>query len=198
MQFDREVLERMFATIGQRAIDAGKLVEIAVYGGAALVLTLPGRVATRDIDAVFEGDAGWLRQTVAELGEEHGWPADWLNDAVKGFLSSRDREDEARSLFRTYPSERKPGLRVFLASPRYLFAMKCLAMRVGGVDETQDRTDIVALARHLGITNADEAIQLVCEYYPHARISPKTQFGIEDIFGTNSAKPDAPNESSSP
>ena len=70
MQFDREVLELMFATIGQRAIDAGKLVEIAVYGGAALVLTLPGRVATRDIDAVFEGDAGWLRQTVAELGED--------------------------------------------------------------------------------------------------------------------------------
>jgi hypothetical protein len=67
MQFDREVLERMFAAIGQRAIDAGKLVEVAVYGGAALVLTLPGRVATRDVDAVFAGDAGWLRRTVAEM-----------------------------------------------------------------------------------------------------------------------------------
>ena len=132
------------------------------------------------------------------LGQEYGWPADWLNDAVKGFLSARDREDEARSLFRTYPSERKPGLRVFLASPRYLFAMKCLAMRIGGVDETQDRADIEALARHLGIKNADDAIQLVCEYYPHSRISPKTQFGIEDIFGAPSSKREAPNEPNSP
>jgi hypothetical protein len=155
-------------------------------------------VATRDVDAVFAGDAGWLRRTVAEIGDEYGWPADWLNDAVKGFLSPRDRYDEARSLFRTYPSETEPGLRVFVAAPRYLFAMKCLAMRIGGVDATQDRADIEALARHLGIKNADDAIQLVCEYYPHARISPKTQFGIEDIFGAPSARSGARNEPNSP
>ena len=117
------------------------------------------------------------------LGQEYGWPADWLNDAVKGFLSARDREDEARSLFRTYPSERKPGLRVFLASPRYLFAMKCLAMRIGGVDETQDRADIEALARQLGIATAGEALKIVCDYFPQSRVSAKTRFGIEEIFG---------------
>jgi hypothetical protein len=131
-------------------------------------------------------------------GDEYGWPADWLNDAVKGFLSPRDRDDEARSLFRTYPSETEPGLRVFVAAPRYLFAMKCLAMRIGGVDATQDRADIEALARHLGIKNVDDAIQLVCEYYPHSRISPKTRFGIEDIFGAPSARPGVGNDPNSP
>jgi hypothetical protein len=143
MHFDRHVLEQVFAEIGQKAVDAGKLVEIAVYGGSALVLTLPGRVATKDVDAVLQGDPEWLRRTAREIAQQRGWPADWLNDAVKGFLSSKDQEIAARSLFRTYPCEQNPGLRVFVASPRYLFAMKlamkCLAMRIGGVDDTQDR-----------------------------------------------------------
>jgi hypothetical protein len=181
MQFDRHQLEQAFGRIGQRAIRAGKLVEIAIYGGSALVLTLPGRVATRDVDAVFQADAAWLRQTAIEVASECGWPDD--NDAVKGFLSAKDNDSEARHLFRTYPSEQQPGLRVFVASPRYLFAMKCLAMRLGGVDETQDRVDIESLARHIGITDAKDALTIVCEYYPQSQIPPKTRFGIEEIFG---------------
>ena len=72
MQFDREVLERVFAAIGQRALDASKLVEVAVYGGAALVLTLPGRAATRDVDAVFQGDSGWSRSVRSMAGQPIG------------------------------------------------------------------------------------------------------------------------------
>jgi hypothetical protein len=181
-RFDRVTLEDAFHALGEMAAEAGRLVEIAVYGGSALVLTLSNRVATRDVDAVIQNDAGWLRNAVAVIAEERGWPPDWLNDGVKGFLSHRDRDAEARMLFRSYPGEETAGLRVFVASPRYLFAMKCLAMRIGGVDETRDRADIEALAREIGVTTAEQAIAIVAQFYPAAQISPKTQLGIEEIF----------------
>jgi hypothetical protein len=40
-RFDRSTLEGAFQALGQMAAKAGRLVEIAVYGGSALVLTLP-------------------------------------------------------------------------------------------------------------------------------------------------------------
>ena len=183
MAFDRIALESAFAAIGTRALADHRLVEIAVYGGAALVLTLEGRVATQDLDAVVQNDAAWLRNVVAGVAHERGWREDWLNDGVKGFLSGHDAEPHAKRLFRSFPSEQQPGLRVFVAQPAYLFAMKCLAMRIGGVDVTQDRSDITMLARVLNITDAEQALALVARYYPAQRISPRTQFGIEEIFG---------------
>ncbi len=180
-----ETLERAFHELGSKARGAGKIVEIAIDGGSALVLTLPGRVATKDVDAVVDQDRTWLRQAVADLTEAKGWPPDWLNDGVKGWLSHRDADPDAKRLFKTYPSEDEPGLRVFVASPTYLFAMKCLAMRIGGADETQDRSDIEALARTIGITTADQALAIVSGYYPRSQISPKTQYGIEEIFGVS-------------
>ena len=178
----REALENAFVALGQKARLDQKIVEIAVYGGSALVLILPGRAATRDVDAVMTSDSAWLRKAAAALADENGWPSDWLNDGVKGWLSHRDLDPEAKRLFRTYPSEDEPGLRVFVASPQYLFAMKCLAMRIGGVDETQDRSDIEALAREIGVTTASQALEIVSQYYPSSMISPKTQLGIEEIF----------------
>jgi hypothetical protein len=179
---NRDSLESAFAGLGRKARDADKIVEIAVYGGSALVLTLPGRVATKDVDAVIDRDADWLRQAAAELAEQRGWPRDWLNDGVKGWLSHRDRDPDAKALFKTYPSEGEPGLRVFVASPHYLFAMKCLAMRIGGVDQTQDRADIEALAREIGVTSAEQALDIVSRYYPLSKVPPKTQYGVEEIF----------------
>jgi hypothetical protein len=182
-----DVLEQAFHELGLKARAADKIVEIAVYGGSALVLTLPGRAATKDVDAVVQQDAAWLRRAVADLAEEKGWPANWLNDGVKGWLSERDTDPEAKRLFKTYPSEDEPGVRLFVASPAYLFAMKCLAMRVSGVDETQDRSDIESLARVLGIATAEQALQALSHYYPGSQVSPKTQYGIEEIFEQMSA-----------
>jgi hypothetical protein len=178
----RQNLESAFCELGLKARAADKIVEIAVYDGSALVLTLPGRAATKDVDAVMHHDQVWLREAVAALAEEKGWPPDWLNDGVKGWLSHRDADPEAKQLFKTYPSEDEPGLRVFLASPHYLFAVKCLAIRIGGVDGSQDRSDIETLARHIGIVTVEQALDIVSQYYPLLRISPKTHFGIQEIF----------------
>jgi hypothetical protein len=184
----RQDLESAFQALGLKAREENRIVEIAVYGGSALVLILPGRPATKDVDAVILHDPSWMRQAVAALAEERGWPSGWFNDGVKGWLSHRDADPDAKRLFRTYPSEDEPGLRVFVASPHYLFAMKSLAMRIGGIDDTQDRSDIEALAREIGVGTAEQALEIVSQYYPQAMISPKTRYGLEEIFARGSGE----------
>jgi hypothetical protein len=55
-------------------------------------------------------------------------------------------------------------------------------MRIGGVDESQDRADIEVLAREIGIATAEQALDIVSQCYPASRISPRTQYGVEEIF----------------
>jgi hypothetical protein len=74
-------------------------------------------------------------------------------------------------------------LRVFVATPAYLFAMKSLAMRAAGAERASDVEDIRWLGSMLGILTAADALALVMRYYPEGRISPKTRFGLEEIFG---------------
>ena len=72
------------------------------------------------------------------------------------FLSRAD--GDAKSLFRTFPGHGPIGLRVLVASPDYLFAMKCLAMRIGEADREGDLADIRRLGRTIGIRSAEDAI----------------------------------------
>lgn len=180
--FDRRALEQAFRELGRRAHLEGKTVEIAVYDGSALMLTYDWRIATRDVDAVFEADKRTVKRLASEIADANGWEADWLNDGVKGFLSVADAEPASKRLFGTYPSEDEPGLGVMIAAPEYLFAMKCRAMRLGGVDENADIADIRKLANEIGIKTAIQALDLVSAFYPRHIIEPKTQFGIEEIF----------------
>jgi hypothetical protein len=117
----RDDVESAFRELGERARARAVVVEIAVYGGVALMRTFPGRPATKDVDAVARSDASVLRALVRDLAQDRGWPEDWLNDAVKGFLRGHDRDPGATPLFRTYPSEEGPGLRVYVATPEYLW-----------------------------------------------------------------------------
>jgi hypothetical protein len=50
-----------------------------------------------------------------------------------------------------FASAEEPGLRVFIPRQKYLFAMKCRAMRLGGVDENRDIEDIRNLAVEIGL-----------------------------------------------
>ena len=178
----RENIEDAFTELGLAAADAGKCVDIAVYGGAAMVLTFPARPATKDVAAVALGEAAFLRQAVKQIGEARNWPQGWLNDAVKGFLSPRQRDPDALRLFRSYPSEKTCGLRVFVARPEYLLAMKCIAMRVDPAEASEDVGDIKLLIQTLGLTAVDQVLNIVADYYPNNRIRPKTQFGVEEIM----------------
>jgi hypothetical protein len=51
---DRQTLEQALDELGRRTHAEDKTIEIAIYGDSALMLTYNWRVATRDVDAVFE------------------------------------------------------------------------------------------------------------------------------------------------
>jgi hypothetical protein len=171
-----------FDDLGRAAWAEGTTIEIAVYGGSALMLTFDWRAATKDVDGVFEADRDTVQRLAARVAEDYGWPADWLNDGVKGFLSARDHEAGMKLLSGEFPSAAEPGLRVFIPRPEYLFAMKCRAMRLGGVDENRDIEDIRRLATELGVRTFEEAVALVASFYPRSQLQPKVQFGLEEIF----------------
>jgi len=64
----------------------------------------------------------------------------------------------------------------------YLFAKKCRAMRVGGIETSSDIDDIRLLARAIGLKNSRDALTLVEKFYPRNMLQPKTRLGLEEIF----------------
>jgi hypothetical protein len=98
-----------------------------------------------------------------------------------GWLSSRDADLDVKALFKTYPAEDQPSLRVYTAKPEY-FAMKCRAMRVGGIETNSDINDIKLLAGAIGLKSSQDALTLVEKFYPQNMLQPKTRLGLEEIF----------------
>lgn len=144
--------------------------EILVLGGCAFVLAFKSRPATRDLDAIFEPKAVIL--SIADgFAREEGLPEGWLNDGVKGFLSGAGETEHFLDL---------PGLRVFVPTAEYLFAMKALSMRLS--EESRDLEDLKFLIPRLGIRTLDEAMRLIAKYYPEGRIPVKTSYALEELL----------------
>ena len=168
-----------FRRIDQKAKEAGVLIDLSVYGGAALMLAFDVRRATRDVDAVVNGSPDFLRRVAAEVAVECGWPADWLNDGVKGFTSAHEKMQLMREFAAVPPAG---GLRIHTPTARYLFAMKCIAMRAEGLDGSHDISDIEALADAAEINDVNAALELIESFYPAANIPAKVRFGVEEIM----------------
>lgn len=172
-------IEAGLRAIGIKARAAGTLIEIAVYGGSAIVLAFNFRAATKDVDVVVTGDARPLRRFAEAVAREKGWDRDWMNDAVKGFVSARS--SEGLRPFRSYPNDDEPGLRVLVPSAEYLLAMKCLSMRIAAADHTHDEADIHDLMRETGRTTRAQLVEVVEMFYPTNLVTPRVAFGIEQI-----------------
>jgi hypothetical protein len=51
-------LHDAFMELGTHARREGKIIDLAIYGGSALLLASNFRITTQDVDAVVEGDQG--------------------------------------------------------------------------------------------------------------------------------------------
>ena len=145
--------------------------EVYLVGGAVMCLVLEARSATRDLDALFR-PTKLIREAAARIAVREGVPAGWLNDAVKGFLSPGGEFDAFLEL---------PNLKVFVARPEYLLAMKCAAMRLGA--EFHDLEDVRYLLRYLNIESAEDAVRIVTGYFDEAQLLPKTRLVLEELLG---------------
>lgn len=166
---DSKEIETYLTSLSELLARRNVVGEIVLFGGAAMVLAHKARVSTKDVDAVF-APKDVIYRAAAEVTRDCGAPEGWLNDAVKGFLSSKGE---------THPLLDLPNLKVFVAAPEYLLAMKCMSMRIGK-DETDIR-DIRFLMRHLGLRQAEAVLEIVEQYYPRNQIQPKTRFAIEEL-----------------
>src|SRR6187200_3025999 len=114
-QFDRTELLAAFDEIGEAAVRAGTRIELAVYGGSALLLASNFRFGSEDVDiAELERPwPGWLFEVVGKIALEKGWSPEWLNDAVSFHLSPLASKASDHVEFGTFPRlGHEPGLAV--------------------------------------------------------------------------------------
>lgn len=184
--FGRDALLDAFDQIGRAAVLAGTKLQIAVYGGSALMLASNFRFATEDVD-VSELERplpGWLAEVVHEIAKKNLWQDDWFNDAVAFHLSSLADSAADHLEFGTFPRDgTSPGLVVSVPSAEYLLALKLKAVRVlDPVRGEVERLDILNLMQVVGISTAEEAITLLGRYFPvSAASSEKQRFLLENM-----------------
>jgi predicted nucleotidyltransferase len=169
-QLTRAEIRRLFELLEAELASEGVEGEVYVVGGAVMCLALEARPATRDVDAFFR-PTRVVRQAAARVAVRAGVPHNWLNDAVKGFLSPRGDFDPYLEL---------PHLRVFVARPEYLLAMKCASMRLG--EEFHDLDDVRYLLRYLNVSTAGEALDIVARYFDEEQLLPKTRLALDELL----------------
>jgi predicted nucleotidyltransferase len=166
----RADIHRLFDLLDAELASEGVEGEIYLVGGAVMCLVLDARPATRDVDAFFR-PTRLIRQAAARVAALTGVSDNWLNDAVKGFLSERGEFDPYMEL---------SHLRVFVARPEYLLAMKCASMRLG--EEFHDLDDVRYLLRYLNISTAAEALEIVTRYFDEQQLPPKSRLALEELL----------------
>lgn len=164
----REEILDLLAELGRRLAAAALRGEIFLVGGAAIAVAYSTRRSTADLDAIFE-PKDVIYSIALQLAEERSLPVNWLNDSVKGFLPGAD--PNARVLLD------HEGLRVTVASPRYLLAMKLFASRV-----ERDEDDLRVLLALCGISSVDEALRLVEGFYGNRPVEPRVRYLVESLL----------------
>ena len=188
-----ELLHEVLTELGTLARAEGKVLEVAIYGGSALMLASNFRISTRDVDAVADDEGQrTIERLAGDIAVRRGWSPDWLNDQVFPFLSDLvEGLDDHHRLLRSYPSEHEPGLRVFVPTAEYILAMKLMAMRIHEGEDGKDRTDILNLMTIVGIATAQDAMRFLADFYPEARLSQRVAAGLDELFAIRNNAPES-------
>jgi hypothetical protein len=163
-------LRRLFELLNQELSRSGTQGELFLVGGAVMCLAYAARPSTQDVEVVFRPPTQ-VREAAARVAVRARVKAEWLNDAVKGFISSRGD---------FVPFLELDHLRIMMARPEYLLAMKCLAMRIGA--EFHDEDDVRYLLRLLEIRTYETAVTIITKYYPLERFPQKTLYALAELL----------------
>jgi hypothetical protein len=170
--FSAKQIKHLLGLLNDYLRNANTRGELYLVGGAVMCLTYNVRESTKDIDAIF-APTTQMREACAAIAESEDLATDWLNDSVKGFLSPQGT---------FVPFLELSHLKVLTATPEYLLAMKCLAMRLGF--EYHDEQDVRYLLRYLNIEQYDKAIKIISKFYPLEKFPQKTLYALEELLGT--------------
>jgi hypothetical protein len=156
--------------LGQLAVARGTRIELALVGGALMVLVYEARESTRDVDAIILAprEAGTVRELAQVVADERGWPDDWLNDGAKGFLIGLSSGPVVFSA---------PGIEVRSPATGQLLAMKLSAWR--------DDVDIADARRLLQeMPGSRDEIWQAVEPYLVPGDELKAQYAFADLWET--------------
>lgn len=158
--------------------EAGKQklkIEIAVYGGAAMLLRFDKSEITNDIDVSVKGiTPNELLSLSLGVADALGLEPGWINAAISVFTSKNETSNDFDFL------DIGDNLSVYLASPQYLLAMKIISMRTD--QDSHDIKDINILLDELGLNTAEDALKIVYKYYPKDKVRQKSIIGLKEIF----------------
>jgi hypothetical protein len=185
--FDRDQLLVALDEIGEAAISARARLDIAVFGGSALMLASNFRFATEDVDIAEIGRPwpNWLSSVVEGIAIRNGWSEDWLNEAVTFHLSPLANPARDLVALGTFPrASEQVGVTVFVPTARYMLALKLKALRVADFDKgSKDLANTAALLRVLGIGSVEAAIEVLAEFFPNsAADADKQRFVLKRLL----------------
>jgi hypothetical protein len=139
----RELLGELLDRLAARGVE----VEAYIVGGAAMALHLGREQLTPDIDGIFKPQAEVFAEAATMAGE-YGLDPKWVNSAFLSYMSFSPKDDGEPTVVELR------GHKVTIASKRVLLAMKIAASR------SKDHTDTSRLILDLGITDANELVDL--------------------------------------
>ena len=178
-KLDRQTILQALSLLNDELRKGEAIGEICIFGGATMILAFDGQFATRDVDAIFV-PKGKVTDAIARIADQMDLPEAWLNDGVKGGLSSK--ED-----FTTSDMPQFENLRVLRPTAEYLLAMKCLASRVASYGARGDLRDIWSLCQHLNLTEVEQVVAVILNYYPESEVSTKARYFVEEILQEGAA-----------
>ena len=169
MALSVEDIRRAFAALSEEMERNQQRAEMIVFGGAALVLLFQARESTKDVDAYFvTPKPATIRSAAEAVAERLDLPADWLNDAAKGYLVELTK---GVTLYET------DALSIRAASTAQLLAMKLAAWR-----DAVDRGDARLLLSQMP-GDADQIWRTVKQFVP-AHLLDKASYAFEDLWET--------------
>lgn len=176
-ELSREDLLALLTELGQ--VLQGRNTEAILYvvGGAAMALEFEGRRITRDVDASLRSGPDDFWTAVAEVAERHDLDSDWLNTRAAAFMTNESDDDAAELTL--------PGLRVTVASPEHLIAMKLRALR------ERDMDDLETLFRAVGITAPEQAAAIHDRLFDESYVGTlpdEALYAARQVFARAAAK----------
>ena len=172
----RSDILRLLHALNDELKAAGVKGQVNLAGGAVMCLAFNARASTQDVDATFKPSVAVLDAALRVAARE-GVRDTWLNDGVKGYLSDRGTFTPFLDL---------SHLKVSCASPEYMLAMKCLAMRIG--EGYHDEEDIRYLLRNLGIRRYDDAREILGRYYALDEYPETALLALEELLSAGDPK----------
>jgi predicted nucleotidyltransferase len=156
------------AALGDRLARRNVVADLFVVGGAAMALAYDATRVTRDVDAIFVPHGVVLEEARA-VAEQLGLPPWWLNEQASVYVSGKNDPGKRRVFDH-------PNLRIMVASPEHIFAMKALAAR------TRDIDDLRHLAALTGVDTVEDALRICGDFYPDEQIPPRARAVLQELF----------------